>query len=83
MASNQSTWSPLRNPAPLSIDKGAAKFGEIVVFTDGRTETAGILEFAGVLAEQRLRGARLGTQADSLADGVFPGHIEPVLGITR
>jgi len=52
MASNQSMWSPLRNPAPSSIDKGAAKFGEIVVFTDGRTETASILEFAGVLAEQ-------------------------------
>jgi nucleotide-binding universal stress UspA family protein len=41
----------------LSIDKGAAKFGEIVVFTDGHSETAGILEFAGVLAEQH--GARL------------------------
>jgi len=34
-------------------------------------------------AEQRLRGALLGTQADSLADGVLPGDIEPVLGITR
>src|ERR1700730_12660189 len=57
MASNQSMWSPLLNSAPLSIDRGAAKFGEIVVFTDGHTETAGILEFAGALAEQH--GARL------------------------
>jgi len=57
MTSNQSMWSPLHNPAPLGIDKGAAKFGEIVVFTDGRTETTNILEFAGVLAEHH--GARL------------------------
>jgi nucleotide-binding universal stress UspA family protein len=57
MASKQSTWSPLPGPAPLSTDKGAAEFGEIVVFIDGRTETAGILEFAGVLAEEH--GARL------------------------
>jgi nucleotide-binding universal stress UspA family protein len=57
MASNQSMWSPLHNPAPLSIDKGAAKFGEIVVFTDGRAETTSILEFASGLAEQH--GARL------------------------
>jgi nucleotide-binding universal stress UspA family protein len=28
------------------------KIGEIVVFVDGRTETTGILEFAGVLAEE-------------------------------
>ena len=28
------------------------KIGEIVVFVDGRTETAGILEFAGVLAQE-------------------------------
>src|SRR5229473_209553 len=51
MANEQSTWSP-RERAPLSIDKGAAELGEIVVFIDGRTETAGILEFAGVLAEE-------------------------------
>ena len=54
MASEQSTWSP---PVPLSIDKGAAELGEIVAFIDGRTETAGILEFAGVLAQEH--GAHL------------------------
>src|SRR5712664_1348853 len=57
MASKQSTWSPLPEPAPWNTDKGAARFGEIVVFINGRTETAGILEFAGVLAEEH--GARL------------------------
>src|SRR6266478_4883824 len=57
MASKQSTWSPLPEPAPWSTDKGAAELGEIVVFIDGRTETAGILDFAGVLAEEH--GARL------------------------
>jgi hypothetical protein len=41
----------------LSNDKGAAGLGEIVVFIDGRAETAGILEFAGVLAQEH--GARL------------------------
>jgi nucleotide-binding universal stress UspA family protein len=47
----------LPEPAPLSIGKGAAELGEIVVFIDGRTETAGILEFAGTLAQEH--GARL------------------------
>ena len=37
MANEQSTWSS-PEPAPLSIGKGAAKLGEIVVFIDGRTE---------------------------------------------
>jgi nucleotide-binding universal stress UspA family protein len=41
----------------LSTDKGTAELGEIVVFVDGRTEAAGILEFTGILAEER--GARL------------------------
>jgi nucleotide-binding universal stress UspA family protein len=49
--------SPLPEPAALGLDKGRARLGEIVVFIDGRTETAGILEFAGVLAEEH--GARL------------------------
>ena len=40
-----------------STDKGAAELGEIVVFIDGRSETAGILKFAGALAEEH--GARL------------------------
>ena len=56
MANEQSTWSPPQ-PAPLSIGKGTAELGEIVVFIDGRTETTGILEFAGVLAQEQ--GARL------------------------
>ncbi len=51
MANEQSTWSP-RERAPLSIDKGTAELGEIVVFIDGRTETSGILEFAGILAQE-------------------------------
>jgi nucleotide-binding universal stress UspA family protein len=41
----------------LSIGKGTAELGEIVVFIDGRTESAGILEFAGMLAREH--GARL------------------------
>jgi nucleotide-binding universal stress UspA family protein len=41
----------------LSIAKGTAGIGEIVVFIDGRTETAGISEFAGSLAQEH--GARL------------------------
>src|SRR6266478_1703610 len=51
MANEQSTWSP-RERAPLSIDKGTAELAEIVVFIDGRTETSGILEFAGILAQE-------------------------------
>jgi nucleotide-binding universal stress UspA family protein len=57
MASNQSVRSPVTEPAPMNIEKGVAQLGEIVVFIDGRTETAGILEFAGVLAGEH--GARL------------------------
>lgn len=52
MASEQSTWSPPPQPVPLSTDKGAAELKEIVVFIDGRSETAGLLEFAGVLAQE-------------------------------
>lgn len=44
-------------PAPLSIGKGTADLGEIVVFIDGSTEAADILEFAGALAEEH--GSRL------------------------
>jgi nucleotide-binding universal stress UspA family protein len=57
MASNQSMRSPVTEPAPMSIDKGVAQLGEIVVFIDGHAEAAGILEFAGVLAQEH--GARL------------------------
>src|SRR6266403_1298155 len=56
MANEQSTWSS-PEPTPLSIGKGAAKLGEIVVFIEARTETASILEFAGILAQEH--GARL------------------------
>jgi hypothetical protein len=52
MGSNQSMCSPLPEPAVMSPDKRSAVLGEIVVFIDGRTEAAGILEFAGVLAEE-------------------------------
>src|SRR5258707_12203623 len=51
MANQESTWSPAE-PAPLSVGKGSVELGEIVVFTDGRAETAGILEFAGMLAQE-------------------------------
>jgi len=51
MVNEQSTWSP-PEPAPLSIAKGGTEPREIVVFIDGRSETTGILEFAGVLAQQ-------------------------------
>jgi len=51
MANKKSTLSP-PEPAPLRIGKGGAALGEIVVFIDGRTEAAGILEFAGMLAQE-------------------------------
>ncbi len=51
MAKKKSTLSP-PEPAPLSIRKGGAELGEIVVFIDGHTEAAGILEFAGMLARE-------------------------------
>jgi nucleotide-binding universal stress UspA family protein len=41
----------------MNIEKGVAQPGEIVVFIDGHAEAAGILEFAGVLAQEH--GARL------------------------
>jgi nucleotide-binding universal stress UspA family protein len=49
---------------------GTAKLGEIVVFIDGWTETAGILEFAGVLAEEH----------DAHLIGVF---MQPEPAVTR
>src|SRR5712692_10008128 len=51
MANKQSVSSP-RDRAPLSIGKGAAELRDIVFFIDGRTETPGILEFAGILAQE-------------------------------
>src|SRR5258708_10033112 len=56
MANEQSTWSAAER-ATVSIDKGSAVLGEIVVFIDGRTESADILELAGILAQEQ--GARL------------------------
>lgn len=56
MANEQSTRSAPER-ARVSIDKGTAELGEIVVFIDGQTETPGILEFAGTLAQEH--GARL------------------------
>jgi len=53
MSSDHSLRSPKVEPALLSSEKnGAADLREIVVFVDGLTEGAGILEFAGVLAEE-------------------------------
>src|SRR5258708_547963 len=37
---------------PVSTEKVNAELAEMVVFVDGRTEAAGILEFAGVLAQE-------------------------------
>ena len=75
--SNQSMSSSLSEPAPSSTEKVNAGLGEIVVFIDARTETAGILEFAGVLAQEH--GAHLtavfmqpepaGTPAETFARG--------------
>ena len=56
MANDQLTWSP-PEPAPLSIGNATAQAGEIALFIDGRTQTAGILEFASVLAQEH--GANL------------------------
>jgi nucleotide-binding universal stress UspA family protein len=56
VANEQATWSP-PEPAPLSIGNATAQPGEIVLFIDGRTQTAGILEFAGTLVQEQ--GVRL------------------------
>jgi len=57
MASEQSTSYQPHEPSPLRTDKSIAELAEIVVFVDGRTETAGIFEFSGVLAQEH--GAQL------------------------
>src|SRR6267143_7323427 len=56
MTNKQSMSSP-PEPAPLGIGKGAAELREFVVFVAGSTETPGILEFAGILAQEH--GARI------------------------
>src|SRR5260370_30945440 len=50
-------WSIEVEPPPSSTDKRTADLGDIVVFVDGQSETTGILESAGVLAEEH--GAHL------------------------
>ena len=50
-------WSIEVEPPPSSTDKRTADLGDIVVFVDGQSETTGILEYAGVLAEEH--GAHL------------------------
>jgi nucleotide-binding universal stress UspA family protein len=52
MVGNQSMSSPPPEAAALSPDQRKAALREIVVFIDGHTEAAGILEFAGALAEE-------------------------------
>jgi nucleotide-binding universal stress UspA family protein len=56
-ANGQSPSSAPPEWAALGNDRGTAELREIVVFLDGRAETAGILEFVGVLAQEH--GARL------------------------
>jgi len=52
---SQCTASNLAEPVPRTASK--PELGEIVVFTDNRSDAASILEFAGLLAEEN--GARL------------------------
>jgi nucleotide-binding universal stress UspA family protein len=52
---SQCTAPNLAEPVPRTTSK--PELGEIVVFTDNRSEAASILEFAGLLAEEN--GARL------------------------
>jgi hypothetical protein len=52
---SQCTVPNLAEPLPRNTSK--PELGEIVVFTDSRSDGAGILEFAGLLAEEN--GARL------------------------
>src|SRR5258708_38746574 len=57
LMAEQTRWSMGLEPPPLSTDKRTADLGDIVVFVDGQGETTGILEFAGVLAQEH--GANL------------------------
>jgi hypothetical protein len=52
---SQCTAPNLAEPVPRTSSK--PELGEILVFTDNRSEAASILEFAGLLAEEN--GARL------------------------
>ncbi len=76
MANRESTWSSVE-PGMLTIGKGSAELGEIVVFVDGQTETESILEFAGMLAQEHrarlisvfMQPAPIVTPAETFARG--------------
>lgn len=53
----QMRWSMGLEHPPSSTNEHTADLGDIVVFVDGQSETTGILEFAGVLAQEH--GAHL------------------------
>src|SRR5260370_11738651 len=57
LMAEQTRWSMGLEPPLSSTDKRNADLGDIVVFVDGQSETTGILEFAGVLAQEH--GAHL------------------------
>jgi nucleotide-binding universal stress UspA family protein len=55
MNPRQRATAPLADDTPIAdalTRPGDLRIGEIVVFVDGRAETAGILQFAGVLAQE-------------------------------
>jgi nucleotide-binding universal stress UspA family protein len=70
MISKQATWSPATEPVRWTTGEGAAEIGEIVVYTDNRSEATSILEFAGLLAEEN--GARLISLFTQPAPAVTP-----------
>jgi hypothetical protein len=65
---SQCTAPNLAEPVPRTSSK--AELGEILVFTDNRSEAASILEFAGLLAEEN--GARLISVFTQPAPAVTP-----------
>src|SRR5258708_35339662 len=76
MANMEATWSSVE-PGTLSIGKGSAELGEIVVFIDGQTETESSLELAGMLAQEHdarlisvfMQPAPIVTPAETFARG--------------
>jgi len=65
---SQCTASNLAEPVPRTTSK--PELGEILVFTDNRSEAASVLEFAGLLAEEN--GARLISVFTQPAPAVTP-----------
>src|SRR6202045_4891632 len=65
---SQCTAPNLAEPVPRTASK--PELGEIVVFTDNRSDAANILEFAGLLAEEN--GARLISVFTQPAPAVTP-----------